>query len=229
MSSELLGIDCINPKCIHDTIKGYRLHIDVRRSPACQWCGHTGEKLPAQESLLGQMEDDWYRCALCRHSWRTCWTAERTDLFFRQFQKDSAYAQMNRLGVQEPGTGMFVVEGHPTLPIGTDARRLWFREESMPRTSLYFRYRPLAGEKLTPNNVFQCVWSPNATPDERRACRQVRFLTPEEFLEITYTNESAVALGITGMWSSLRCQHCYQPIPLRALSTLTLREVELGD
>ncbi len=224
----LYGLDCTYPDCNHDSVKGYRLRFAIFRSQDCFRCSHGGEPMPPQESLKSGIEADWYECKQCNAEWRSAWKIERNDYVFYPQQLAAAYAQMNILGAQEPGLGVHYVENHPTIPHGFTKRRIMLTQEALPKLAMYFRWRPETGEQLTPNNVFQAMFPPNASAAERRNAA-ARPLTPDEFGTLMQIQQTADGPRSVGSMTLLTCQHCQRPIPPKALSTLTLRECEFGD
>ena len=222
----MFGVDCLNPECNHDALKGYRLRMQIYRTRQCLTCGNTGEHMmPQQDPATQEYQYDWYECKKCAKRWRRKWTTERNDLMFKPEGLDSAYAQMNRLGVDTPKVGAYLVEkDHPSLPYGFDQRLVLLTEEALPRIALYFRWRPDAGEILTPDKVFQCAFRAGSTMGERRTACEIR-LSPEQFQQLVRRNENGHILSL----STIQCQHCAQPIPIRGFNTLTLRECEKGE
>ena len=116
---------------------------------------------------------------------------------------------------------------HATLPEGFDARLLVMQETPLPRIALYFRWQPMAGDMLTPEKVFQCVFLPDASMAERTRAPERR-LTEEEFLYVRRMRVDGEIPTVTRE-SLIACQHCHRPLPLRAFNTLTLRECFKGE
>lgn len=218
----LYGLDC--QTCKHDTVKGYRLRFGRHRNTICRYCFREGERVPDGMSLTGAPLTDRYRCLPCRAEWAAMWQPERNDFVFKASQLDNALAQMNMLGVENPGLGYHLVLKHPTIQVGFDQRRLLLTEEPLPRIAVYFRWEPLVGEVLTPANMFQMIFTAGSSAAERR-CAPQRMLSDEECRSLLDRRGGVVSTE----FSLLKCQHCMAPIPLRALSTITLREVCVGD
>lgn len=218
----LFGLDCSS--CKHDNTKGYRLRFGRHRNTVCRECHREGTRLPDTESLTGVPLVNRRACTPCGTEWRADWQPERNDFVFKANQLDNALAQMNMLGVENPGLGYHIVLKHPSIPVGFDARRLLLTEEPLPKISVYFRWEPMAGELLTPNNMFQKIFPPDASAAERRTAPE-RILSEEECRSLIDRRGGTVHTE----FSLLKCQHCMQPIPLRTLTTLTLREVDCGD
>lgn len=226
---QLFGLDCSNPQCVHDSGRGYRLSLRVRRATECWHCfGHGTPVSPERWVALGERETtypgDAYECSRCSQVWRHTWQLERGDLMFRAIDLPFAFGQMEKLGIVDPKLGVFVVENHPSLPIGFDARMAILREEPLPRTCLYFEWRPDAGEQLTPDKVFQCIFRPDMTAAERATAPRIG-LDPTLFKQLMRVPK---AEGFVGE-SLIQCQHCGQRLPLRTFNTLTLRECAQGD
>lgn len=226
----LFGLDCAHPDCVHDTARGYRLVLRVRRNVECWHCFRQGTPMPLERWVaLGQREmtfpGDVFECPHCSQVWRNCWQMERPDLVFGKNNLVFALGQMADLGVKEPMVGVSIVEKHPSLPVGFDARLLHLREEPLPRTCLYFDWRPAAGEQLTPEKVFQCLFTPYMTAAERATAPRMS-LPPDLFTQLMQVPREGE--GFIGV-SLICCQHCARPLPLRTFNTLTLRECAQGD
>lgn len=201
--AELYGLDCTAPACVHDTAQGYRLHFKVR-------------PLERPEFIAAA---DWPQV-------KGHFIQERPSVVFRAFQLDSAYAQIDLLG-GKPTVGAQVIERHHSLPFGYDARLLFLQAIPLPRIAIYFRAEVKAGEQITPDKAFQCLFMPGASAAERR-CAPERKLTEDEFSYVTRGPDPQFA-GFRSLDSILRCQHCQTPMPISAFTTLTLREVEKGE
>src|ERR1035437_7697388 len=145
----LYGLDCTYPDCNHDSVKGYRLRFAIYRSEDCMQCSHGGTKMSPQQTLKGDVEDDWYECPRCDCEWRSAWKVERNDYVFYPKQLAAAYSQMSILGAAEPGLGVHYIEGHKTVPKGFTKRRLMLTQEALPKLAMYFRWRPESGEMLS--------------------------------------------------------------------------------
>lgn len=205
--SALFGLDCPSPACVHATAIGYRLWFRVRPS-----------ERPAETT-----DEEWARM-------REHFVMERPPTTYRAHQLDAALAQMDLLGVDRPAVGGHVVERHHSLPPGFDARMLLLQKMAMPRTALYFRWRPENGDLLTPEKVFQCIFLPGSTAAERRMAPERR-MSEDEFNWLTRHQDwlpGAPSISMTRT-TIIRCQHCHKPLPLRALNTTALREVEKGE
>ena len=100
-------------------------------------------------------------------------------------------------------------------------------EVPLPRIALYFRWQPEAGETLTPEKVFQCLFMPGSTMAERRYAAERR-LSPDEFCTIVRRQDPSFARNAR-FGSTIKCHHCHQPLPLSAFTTMTLRPVEKGE
>ena len=206
--SALFGLDCPQPGCVHTTAIGYRLWLRVRPI----------ERPPDTTN------EDWAKM-------REHFVMERTPTTYRSHQLDSAYAQMNLLGVDKPALGGYVVERHSSLPPGYDARMLLLQKMALPRTALYFRWQPLTDELLTPEKVFQCIFLPGSTASERRVAPERRMSEDEFNWLVRHQDRPASAPGGVTMTRTtiIKCQHCHKPLPLRALNMTALREVEKGE
>lgn len=197
------GLDCPNPACFHDGRHGFRLDF---------WMT-TGHVDPATGQRV--------------------WTRERNPSIFREGELIPAKDQLVALGAP-PEFGDYTLEADRTtgLPPGMIARRVRLSRILLPRTAVYFRWRPEMGvEQLTPHNTFQCLFMPGATAQQRR-CAPERRVTEEEFTEVIAglpAPNTDPARGLRTSVSKMRCQHCHQPLPLRQFNALTLREVEKGD
>ena len=225
----LFGLDCPNPECRHKTALSYRLRMLVRRGVTCLICWHAGAKHPPVfNGGTNEYEHDWVRCERCSRNWQTKWENERNDLVFKPAFKESAFAQMALLGVEEPNIGQHLVEKHRTLPPGHDGRLVILTEEALPKTAVYFRWRPDLGEMLSPDKIFQCVFGVDATPAERRYAPEIR-LTEDQCRALIRHNSAKEATFAVETFTTIRCQHCYKPLPAAALSTASLRETEKGE
>lgn len=223
----LWGIDCLNPLCKHDTLRGYRLRLTVLRGRLCMICGREAEQLPPVEMPGGPPDTKVMRCKGCDLRWRNDYVRERNDMVFRETEIDAALSQMAVLGAKDatPEQGIaWLVENHRSLPPGFQARMLVLLEEPLPRIAMYFRWHPESGEMLTPDKVFQCEFPPGARARDRRTA-PARTLSGEQFNTI-FRHEDQ---GYVTSMSMLTCQHCKEPLPLRTFSTLTLRACDLGD
>lgn len=237
--AELFGLDCILPNCFHDTARGYRLRFRVRRNKRCIVCNGEGSSLPDVKDPTGKVYRNRLCCPRCVDArkrplaWRNDFQMERRDMMFRVTELIVAQSQMKMLGCQrelEPNT-QHLIEDHHTLPKGYDARLMTLTEEPMPRCAVYFRWNPEAGEKLTPDLVFQGRFPPNATAVERKQAPEVE-LSVNQFLELTqYCTHSTGDLNteLVDSYTSLLCQHCARPLPARTFSSQSLRQVEYGD
>jgi hypothetical protein len=247
----LYGIDCTNKRCIHDSVKGYRLRLSIRRSTRCTLCGRDGNHLsPDDWQRMGRRpqayKPDWHICQSDATQWRARFERERNDLIFQPNQLDAALAQMRALGVGEPAVGNWIVRENdtppPPLPPGYDARLAMLSNEPLPRIAVYFFWKPESGELLTPEKIFQMAFHPDMTAAERKAA-PMRRLTEQQCRELVQYNPSGKAQrpvddsgNVDSGWarnvqvlSTIHCQHCQEALPLRTFSTLTLREVALGD
>ena len=204
---ELYGIDCLNPQCVHDRVGAYRLILKVRPLLAA-----------LEPAARAEMQKR-------RAEGRGEFVGERNPTIYRESQLDAAYAQMDLLG-GDPRLGAQMVTKHHSLPPGCDARLILLLKVPMPRIAMYFRWCPEVGEMLTPDKVFQCVFAPGSTQAERAAAAE-RQVTPEEFANITRKFDPN--FGLVTRESLIRCQHCHEPLPLRAFNILTLRQVEKGE
>lgn len=222
---DLFGLTCLNPDCKHDALRGYRLRMQIFRTRQCMQCSNAGtHMMPVQNTATLEYEYDWYECKLCKVRWRRKWNTERRDFIFKPEGLDSAYAQMNRLGWDSPKCGAHLVENHDSLPFGFDKRLILFTEEALPRMALYFRWRPEAGEVLTPDKAFTCAFREGSTMAERKTAYEIR-LSPEQFNQLLRKDDGGHIVSL----STIQCQHCMQPIPLRAFNTSTLRDCEKGE
>lgn len=223
---DLWGLDCLSPTCRHDTTEAYRLRRQLHRGTICLFCGNGGKRVSKINLITGKPDIEWYVCERCTYEWRAGWDTERNDQIFRTFQKEAALDMMGRLGVDTPEVGKpKVVEKHPSLPPGYDARLIWLTLEKMPKSALYFRRR-MGAEPLDPtfDCVFQCDFAPGSTMSERRAAPQ-RALEPDQFKYLISRNDG----GMIHTYAPIRCQHCGAEMPLKGFSTLGLREVDLGE
>ena len=237
--ADLWGIDCVGKNCFHDTSKGYRLRFKIRRDIMCPLCRKEGLKLAEVRDPWGHVHKGRRACATCKDGrgnqvqWRNDWVTERRDLMFRTGELLVAQSQMKLLGCTkelEPNKA-HLIEQHDSLPMGFDARMLILTEEPMPRCAVYFRWNPEAGQMLTPDCVFQCKFPPNATAAERRGAPEVK-LSVDQFREITQlclNSTGDLQTEVVETYTSLKCQHCGQPISARAFSTQSLREVSPGE
>ena len=208
MARDLWGLDCCHPGCIHPGVGGHRLDFFVRRL-----------RPPAFT------DEQWER--------RRTWERERSPVTFRTTEFKSALDQLAALGVPEPQTGEFVLDHTqtPALPPGYDKRRVRLSSILLPRTALYFRWEPSTGQVLTPDLIFQCNFKPDATPHERATAYEIP-ISPEAYTTVIRRNETWSELpGVRQLATStlLKCQHCHRALPLKALSTTSLRRVEKGD
>lgn len=223
------GIDCLNPACVHESVRGYRLRILVRRSKLCWSCQSEGRHVTQDDwRKMGkpghQYRTNWLMCPKDAHQWQHKLQPERNDMILRAHQRDFGLNQMAALGVKDPDLGNYAVQRHPSLPVGYDLRLLMFSQEALPRIAIYFRWRPDSGEVLTPEKIFQMAFQPGMTAAERKQAPMIT-LTPEQCDRIIQRNDG----GLIEKTVPIRCQHCHEFLPARTLSTLTLREVELGD
>ncbi len=203
--ASLWGLDCSSPTCVHDTAVAYRLWLRVR---------------PVDRSCFETTTDaEWARL------YKRFSLSEGSPRIYRLGQLESAYAQMVVLGGRAE-IGSQVVERHESLPPGCDARLIALLAVKPPRTALYFRCKVGAGDMITPEEAFQCIFHPGSTMAERRNAAE-RQLTAEELSYVT-RRPDPVAMGMTRDLL-IRCQHCRRPLPLSALNTLSLREVEKGE
>ena len=217
---ELWGLDCPNPACVHDTMRGYRLFFRVKPIGA-----PPGVEPAVWQHHLDTLATsaDWQRSGGSGQK-PAGFISERPPVVFRGDQLPSAYAQIEALGGRRI-LGAQIVEKHHSLPPGFDARLLCLLPTPLPRIALYFRWRPDLGERLLPDRVFQCLFPPNATAADRRTAPE-RQLTEEEFTTVV---RRPTETGPIAPQSLIKCQHCHQPIPLKAFTMHTLREVEKGD
>lgn len=227
---DLYGLDCLSPGCVHRTVTGYRVRKKILRNAICMRCGNGGVLLPPKtDPISNETQADWHVCRRCNSdSWRAgVLIPEEVDRFFRGHQRDSAFAHMNLLGVGHPDVNkIFIVEpgSNETVPPWATYRWMLCTTEALPRTALYFRWRPDKGEMLTPDKIFQCVFRPGDSAAERRNAAEIRF--PEEQLKVLFRNSDRG--HITSM-TALRCQHCGTQLPARALNLAGIRDVEKGE
>lgn len=234
MPTGLWGLDCTNENCVHDTVRAYRLQFFIRRNKLCVQCQREGVTFFPDLNPAASLKEDgkgWLQCVPCRRQWRTTFSKERPDLTFRLHQYESAQAQIANMGVDGAITARskpYIIEDPRWLPFGHDARMLMFNEEPMRRSALYFRERPTAGDAIEWESVLQCRFAPGSTASQRRVAAE--HLLPKETLSIILQRGIGGSGGV-GIESStlIRCHHCREPLPLKALSTLTLREIEKGD
>lgn len=236
---ELYAVDCVSRNCFHDSIRGYRLNFRVRRGRSCLVCKRAGQTLPDVKDPFGRVHTNRLQCTTCEDSqhrplrWRRDWQQERRDMMFRNGELIVAQSQMSLLGCKRdihPNT-RHMIEEHDSLPFGFDARLLTLTEEPMPRCAVYFRWRPDAGQMLTPDLVFQCNFSEDASAEQRRTAPERR-LSVEQFMEITQYCVKATGdleSEMVETYTSILCQHCNRPLPAKAFSTQSLRAVEKGD
>lgn len=179
-------------------------------------------------------------------TWQRSFTRERKDMMFQRGELLVAQSQMRLLGCKQevqPNTA-HLIEEHNTLPRGYDARMLILTEEPMPRIGVYFRCQVEAGQILTPDLVFQCDFAPGATAAERRSAPEVR-LALEQMRQLTQycgalseekvfeddgvTVASKEIVPQLSSFTTILCQHCHRPMPLKSFSTYSLRACEKGD
>lgn len=229
----IYGLDC--PHCTHDTVTSFRLRMQLCRNNLCTWCGSAGTPIEMVNLWTDQIERNWYDCPRCHDQWQATWAKERNDLVFRASQLDSALAQMYALGWDNPEPGkVHAVDAKDdtrhTIPHGYAARLMELREQAMPRTALYFRWNPMAERPedriLTPEKIFQCVFHPDDSQAQRRVATEMPVSKEDCELIIQADPKDR---SFRGFDSSIKCHHCGKALPLRALSTTALREVEKGD
>ena len=225
----LYGLDCTYPDCVHDTVRGYRMFFRLRvaaRTPlfdeALFGANHVRAPESDKQALFERL--------------RGSFVNERPAVVFRPEQRAAMLEQVDLLGgdaeaARKGLTGQRasaqLVRRHATLPEGFDARLLVMQETPLPRIALYFRWQPMAGDMLTPEKVFQCVFLPDASMAERTRAPERR-LTEEEFLYVRRMRVDGEIPTVTRE-SLISCQHCHRPLPLRAFNTLTLRECFKGE
>lgn len=216
--NELWGIDCThqdptkNP-CVHDTVKGYRLHFRVRydeRPSDLEW-----QQIRGPGAILTDAE--WQKI-------RGNFVRERNPVVFRSQQLDSAYGQMECLG-GVPKLGSQEIHKHESLPPRAAARMLVLLETPLPKIALYFRGKPEAGDMLNDDNVFQCIFLPGANMAERRNAPERRLTTEE----LALIRRRVDVDNLFTRDSLLKCQHCHRELPMRTFSTITLRECFRGE
>lgn len=253
----IFGLDCSNENCFHDMLRGYRLRFQIRRDSKCSVCQKEGVPLPDLVAPDKRKVTNRMGCQSCETpspagqrprpmTWQKSFTRERKDMMFQRTELLVAQSQMRMLGCKQevaPNTA-HLIEDHQTLPRGYDARMLILTEEPMPRVGIYFRCQVQAGQVLTPDLVFQCDFAPGATAAERRTAPE-RTLSFSQMRELT---QQCVGLseektfeddGTTvahkeiveqmASFTSIRCQHCHRPMPLKSFSTYSLRACEKGD
>lgn len=253
----LFGLDCSNENCFHDTLRGYRLRFQIRRDGKCSICRKEGIELPDLVAPDKRVVTHRMQCSSCESprpagqpprplTWQKSFTRERKDMMFQRTELLVAQSQMRLLGCKQevgPNTA-HLIEDHHTLPRCYDARMIILTEEPMPRVGLYFRCQVQAGQVLTPDLVFQCDFSEGSTAAERRTAPE-RMLTFDQMRELTQQcvgvseektyQDDGVTVAHTDIvpqmqsFTSVRCQHCHRPMPLKSFSTYSIRAVEKGD
>jgi len=235
----LLGLDCANLGCFHKSVQGYRLKFELYRTGVCAACGLEGKRVdtPDGEQMTCPKHATWWT--------PDQWQAERSDMIFRTHEFLSMLAQLSACGVPgdriedlekaipegKVGNAVITVEDpevtyggrSPAFPL----RRIFLNRQQLPRTALYFRWNPEANEVLTPDKVFQCYFPAGATPSERHSAAEIP-LSGEMFSVISRRG-SAEGDEYYDQVSSLKCQHCQEPLPLKAFNTKALRVVDKGD
>lgn len=244
-----MGLECQNRKCVHDSTRSYRLRVSARLTDACPRCCRGGDKQPPRQSRNPltprelETESDWYRCKSCviwdgkemvPVEWQRKLYTEYKDFVFPKTVDAlvQAQSQASLLGVDDPQPGntytvmqQGTTRQFPLQPF-CDARLVWFQEEPMRRIAVYFRTgEPEPGEEIGVREPFQKVFPLNATAAERRGAPEMQ-VPKEMFDQLTQVCDP---LGMTKGYSSIRCQHCHQPLPTSSLATTFLRTCELGD
>lgn len=227
--ASFFGLDCSNTDCKHDQRSGYRLHSKIKRNKDCTGCGRGGTAVKLYNPVSGE-EETVYKCNRCSQEWVTDWETERRDLVFRENELQSCLSQAYTLGWENPVAGHACEieqrgDRRHAIPFGYDTRFVGIVIEALPRTAVYFRWEPTAGQILTPDLIFQCVFRSDDNAHTRATA--VEFQLTEAQLNTLFRRYAADLPG--SLITSIPCQHCGKPLDLKAFNTLTLREVEKGD
>lgn len=227
--SMVYALDCSSPLCKHDHRNGFRLHAKIKRNKDCKTCGRGGTIMKAYNPITHQ-DEETYVCTRCHEEWVTDWETERHDLVFRENELESCKSQAYAMGWENPVEGQACVieqkgDRRRAIPFGYDERFIGIVIEALPRSAIYFRWQPLKGEILQPENIFQCVFKPDDTAHDRAVAHE--FQLTESQLNTLFRRYDARLPG--SLVTTIQCQHCGKALDVKAFNTLHLREVEKGD
>jgi hypothetical protein len=154
-------------------------------------------------------------------------------MVFRPGDFVSAVSELHYRGVTKDAevNTVHLLEGSAAkrLPLGYDARRVFLLQMPLPRTAVYFRWNPQAGQVLTPDLVFQCDFSGRETAADRKLATETALTKDQVKYYLRHNMHPKEPDGHIVTYSLIKCQHCRQLLPLKALSLSLLREVDKGD